>query len=525
MIIRKRPINKMVPADINMDDEAATPPSLPKTSSNSSALFKPRSVYTAKPSASVPPQEDKLESVTQKNNSPVSPSQPVMKNKSILDYLVLTNSKDASVQVGQSSAPSEQLKKVAKVTPITISPPASKPVARVSPHPQNVSPPHQPTLVNTTEDIKAKGNSPRNVIKDNWKAMSPPVEPRRSVPQESTPIPVPPINSTTTVMSPTSSSITNVLPTMATSPTPVVASPTAMRSPKIEHSPVITHSPVPVHSPSPVVSPQVPTFSPQLPMASSMPFNKERTSVVSSTAVSGTPGTPATDSELFKSEKKKRKKKKHHHSQTEESSQDDNASEQKVKKKKLKKLRKEQRDSSEEQKKKKKAKFSSFSTEGVWVEREISPIPKATTAPAKILTPPPQRAPPTNVVSPTVHSIPVIINSKISEPVKEHVQNIPCSKEPKSPKHKTHSKVVKNKKVSLADEVENKLRPFLLSYYSSSESTCSSPTMEEPEPVDNKILTPSIDDVFSKEQAVTPGNVVSTQALVWCTIYCLSVCK
>jgi len=499
----------MVPADIHMDDETTTPPLLPKTSSNSSTLFKPRSVYTAKPSASVPPQEDKLESVTRKSSSPVSPSQPVLRNKSILDYLVLTTSKDASVQVGQSSAPSEQLKKVAKVTPMTISPPASKPVARVSPHPQNVSPLRQPTLVNTTEDVKANGNLPRNVVKDNWKATSPPAEPRRSVSQEST---VPPITPTTTVMSPTCSNVNNVLPTMATSPIPVVTSPTAIRSPKMEHSPVITHSSVPIHSPSPVVSPQVPTFSPQLPMASSMPFNKVHSSAVPSTAVSGTPGTPATDSELIKSEKKKHRKKKRYHSQTEESSQDDSVSEQKIKKKKLKKVRKEQRDSSEERKKKRKAKCSSSSAEGIWVEREILPMQKAAvTAPAKLISPPPQRAPPTNMVSPTVQSIPVIINSKIREPVKEHAQNIPCSKEPKSPKHKTHSKkVLKKKRVRSSEEVENKLRPFLLSYYSSSDSTCSSPTMEELEPVDNKILTPSIDDVFAKEQTMTPGNVVNT---------------
>jgi len=501
----------MVPADVHMDDETTTPSSLPKTSSNSSTLFKPRSVYTStKPSASVPPQDDKLESNAKKSSSPVSPSQSVMKNKSILDYLVLTTSKDASVQVGQSSAPSEQLKKVAKVTPMTISPPASKPIARVSPHPQNVSPSHQPTLVNTTEDVKTKGNSPRNIIKDNWKTMSPPADPRRSVPQESTPIPVSPITSTTTVMSPTCSNITNVLPTMATSPIPVVSSPTTIRSPKMEHSPVITRSPVPLHSPSPVVSPQIPTFSPQLPMASSIPFNKEHSSAVSSTAIGATPGTPATDSELIKSEKKKHKKKKHHHSQPEESNQNDNVGEQKLKKKKLKKLHKEQRDSSEEQKKKRKAKYSSSSTEGIWVEREISPITQAAVvAPTKLLSPPPQRAPPTNAFSPTVQSIPATIKSKISEPDEEHIQNIPCSKEPKSPKNKTHAKKVvkKKKKASVSDEVENKLRPFLLSYYSSSDSTCSSPTMDELEPVSNKNLIPSIDDVFSKEQTTTPGNI------------------
>jgi len=486
----------MVPTDVNMDDEATTPPSLPKMSSNSSTLFKPRSVYTAKPSAAVPPQDDKLESVTRKSSSPVSPSQPVMKNKSILDFLVLTNSKDASVQVGESSAPPEQLKKVAKVTPITKSPPASKPIARVSPHPQKISSPPQPTLLNTAEEIKAKGNSPRNAVNDSWKAMSPPVEPRRLVPQDSTPITVPP-TTPAAAKSSTCSSVPNVLPTMAASPTPVVASPTATRSPKLEHSPVITHSPAPIHSPSPVVSPQVPTFSPQLPKASGMLFNTEHSSTMSSVG-----GTPATDCELVKTEKKKHKKKKRHHSQTEESSQDDNVSEQKLKKKKLKKIRKEQRDSSEEWRKKKKAKYSSSNIEGIWVEKEISPTPKAAIAPTKVLSSPPQRAPPTNVVSPAVRSIPVVVNSTISEPVEEHVQIIPCSKEPKSPKHKTHSKVVKRKKVSSAEEAENKLRPFLLSYYSSSDSACSSPpNMEgEPEPDDTKVLPPSTDDVFFKEQ-------------------------
>lgn len=445
-------------------------------SSSAPTLFKPRSVYSHATLPSANTDSKNHEPVSRKSNSPLSPP-AVVKNS----FFMPTSSRDASVQVGQPPLPSDQMRRqIAKVTPFPVSPPATKPVARVSPQPQNISPPvQQPPMVSVVEE-KAKN-------KDKIEAKSPEAE--RWTPLKSPP----PISSiitptvTTTTITSASNTVTNVIPAAKTSVTAAAAT-----------SPTLKTSPITKTFPSP-------SCSVKLPIPSNTPLAAEQPNTTSGVSTSDTVVT--TDGEMVTTTIKKKKKKKHH-STAEHSGQEDGAGAEhkKKKKKKQKKEHKEHDPNDEPRKKKKKVKHSSkdstkdFSKERVWVEKEATPVmASATKSPLK--------SPPT--ASPTVPTTsshdPV---DKIDEQVpevstKQEPTPLPVKREPSLPRESPATlQSIKEPEV----EIENKLRPFLLSYYSSSGSDCSSPTVEDRELDDlqKAIPTPTAatpDDVFTKEQS------------------------
>ena len=474
VIIRKKPLSKMVQSmDLNSSDNI----SMPKSSS-SSTLFTPHSVYSHTTMPTVNTDSKNLESASRKSRSPLSP--PPVGKGNILNYFIPASSRDASVQVGEPPVQSEQSKRqIAKVTPFPVSPPTTKPVARVSPQPQSISPPVQQTPVMSVVEEKAKN-------KDKIEAKSPEAE--RWTPLKSPP-PISSVNTptvaTTTVTS-ASNTVTNVTPTKAS-----VTTTSTLKS-----------------------SPTTKTFSSascpaQIPLASNTPLATEH--LVTSSAISTSDTTVGTDGEGVTAVKKKKKKK--HHSTTEYSGQEDGVGVEHKKKKKKKKEHREHEPNEEPKKKKKKVKHSS--KERVWKEKEGMPATTAIKSPLK--SPPP-------LVSPTVptslsHGLK---DNKVDEKlpevtVKQEPTPLPSKREPSLPREKP---TVSQKKEKAEVKIENKLRPFLLSYFSSSGSECSSPTMEEDRELDD-LQTPTptptaaattADDVFTKEQAIKGNQMLFAYA-------------
>ena len=446
--------------------------SMPKPS-NASKLFTPRSVYSHPTLHNATSDSKNIESISKKSNSPLSPPRMV-KN---LSFFIPTSSKDASVQVGEPPLHSEQMKRqVAKVPPFSTSSPATKPMARVSPQPQNISPSvHQVPVMSAVEE-KAK-------VKDKIEAKNPEVEqnnPLQSPPPISSA--VAPTIATTTVTSP----IHNTAKTTA-----VAATTTTMSSSTLKTSPTTKFFP-----------PE--SCSPQLPTSSDIPLASEQANTNSSVAVSDTAAT-TTDGEMMTIKRKKKKKKKHH-SAAEHSGQEDGIDIEHKKKKKKKRKEHKEHDTSDEPKKKKKKKVKQEDDNnlGTWVEKEATPVESlASSLPLK--SPPP---PSPTIFTPLSHDLQDNTNKQV---VKENVKQEPTT--PLPSKHElslprdTPAASLQN--IEEAEvEVENKLRPFLLSYFSSSGSDCGSPTTEERELDDvhnNAITTPSAtiisDDVFAKEQA------------------------
>ena len=445
-------------------------------SKSSNTLFTPRSVYSHATIPNVTPDSKKLESVSRKSNSPLSPPH-LVKN---LNFFMPTNSKDAGVQVGNPPVHSEQMKRqVAKVMPFPVSPPTTKPVARVSPQPQNISPPVQQTpAVNVVEE-KAKN-------KDKIEAESPEAE--RHIPLKSPPpisSSITPTVTTTTVGSP-SNNITNAASTRAATAT--------SSTPPLKTSPVTKSFP-----------PK--SCSPQLPTSSDAPLASEQANTNSTVSASDTAAT-TTDGETVKIKKKKKKK---HHSTAEHSGQEGVGVEHKKKKKKKQKKEHKEHDNSDEPRKKKK-KVKHADKEGIWIEKDTTPVAvSAKKSPLKSPVPP----------SPTV-STPISHDPKDTadeQVAKESVKQEPIIDTPLPSKRKPslpgNSPIPSQNNEEAEVEIENKLRPFLLSYYSSSGSDCSSPTIEERELDDlhKAITTPpsttttATDDVFTKEQC-TNGMVL-----------------
>ena len=472
MIIRKKPLNKMVQTNDEDMVDSSNSASMPK-SSNASKLFTPRSVYSHPTLHNATSDNKNIESISRKSNSPLSPPHMV-KN---LSFFIPTSSKDASVQVGEPPLHSEQMKRqVAKVPPFSTSSPATKPMARVSPQPQNTSPSvHQAPVVSAVEE-KAK-------VKDKIEAKSPEVEqknPLRSPPPISSA--VAPTIATTTVTSP----IHNTAKTIA-----VAAATTTMSSSTLKTSPTTKFFP-----------PE--SCSPQLPTSSDIPLASEQANTNSSVAVSDTAAT-TTDGEMTTIKRKKKKKKKHH-SAAEHSGQEDGTDIEHKKKKKKKRKEHKEHDTSDEPKKKKKKKVKQEDDNnlGTWIEKEATPVESlANSLPLK--SPPP---PSPTISTPLSHDLQDSINKQV---VKENVKQepnipLPSKREPSLPKDTPAASLQSIEEAEV--EVENKLRPFLLSYFSSSGSDCGSPTAEERELDDihsNAIITPSAtiisDDVFAKEQA------------------------
>ena len=486
MIIRKKPLNKMVQTNDQDMVDSSHSASMPK-SSNASKLFTPRSVYSHPTLHNATSDSKNIESISRKDNSPLSPPHVVK------SFFMPTNSKDASVQVGEPPLHSEQTKRqVAKVPPFPVSSPAAKPVARVSPQPQNISPPvHQTPVVNAVEE-KAK-------VKDKIEVKSPEVEqkipPRSPLPISSaftltiaTTTVTPPIHSTaktTAVVATTTSSTT-----LKTSPTTKIFPPESC--------------------------------SPQLPTSSDIPLVSEQANTNSSVTVSDTVAT-TTDGEMMTMKKKKKKKKKHH-STAEQSGQEDGIDVEHKKKKKKKRKEHKENDTSDEPKKKKKKKVKQEGDNniGTWVEKEATPVESlANNLPLK---PSPPLSP--TISAPLSHDLPDKADKVIKENIKQKPTTpLPSKREPSLPRDTPadNSKNIEEAKV----EIENKLRPFLLSYFSSGGSDCSSPTAEERELDDvhnNTITTFSTtttsDDVFAKEQA-TKGVVM---LIVICLFVYLFIC-
>ena len=467
--------------DHNMVNDSSDNISMPKSSS-ASKLFTPRSVYSH---AAMPNDSKTIESVSRKSKSPLSPPPGVKGNT--LNYFMPASSRDAGVQVGESPVQSEQMKRqIAKVTPFPVSPPTSKPVARVSPQPQSISPPVQQTPVVSVVEEKAKS-------RDKIEAKTP--EADRWTPLKSPP----PISSivtptvATTTMTSANSTVTNVTPTK-TSVATTATTPTLKSSPTTKNFP-------PASCPA------------QLAKASGTPLVTEHS--VTSSALSTSDTAVTTDGEAVTAVKKKKKK---HHSTTEHSGQEDGVGVEHKKKKKKKKKEHKEHDPNEEPKKKKK-KIKHASKERVWTEKEAMPVTAAVKSPLK-------SPPPPLPVSPTVptSSSHDLKDNKIDEKlpeetVKQEPTPVPCKREPSLPRESPAiSQSIKKAKV----EIENKLRPFLLSYYSSSGSDCSSPTMEDielddvqkPLPAPTAASTTVNDDVFTKEQTTKGNQLLCANAIV-----------
>ena len=483
MIIRKKPLNKMVQTnDHDTVDDNSDAVSMPK-SSNTSTLFTPRSVYSHATIPNVTADSKNLESVSRKSNSPLSPPHMV-KN---LNFFIPTSSRDASVQVGDPPVLSEK-RQIAKVMPFPVSPPTTKPVARVSPQPQNISPPVP--AVNLVEE-KAKN-------KDKIEAKSPEAE--RQTPLKSPPPISSVITPTTTVTSSSNNITTKVTPARAAaatmSTTPIKTSPTTKSFPSK-------------------------SCSPQLPTSSDVPLASEQANTNSTVPASDTAAT-TTDAETMRIKKKKKKK---HHSTVEHSGQEDGVGveHKKKKKKKQKKEHKEHDASDEPKKKKKKKKVKLADKEGVWVEKQTTPV-VASAKRSPLKSPPP---PSPTVFTPISHDP----KGKADEQVaKESIKQEPVIDTPLSSKRRPSlprdSPTPSQNNEEPEVEIENKLRPFLLSYYSSSGSDCNSPTVEERELDDlhKTITTPTAattDDVFTKEQS-TKGMIFNVVYLLL-IFYCLHV--
>lgn len=474
VIIRKKPLNKMVQTvDHSTVNDSSDNISMPKSSSTSK-LFTPRSVYSH--ATTMPNDSKNLESVSRKSKSPLSPPPGVKGN--LFNYFMPASSRDAGVQVGESPVQSEQMKRqIAKVIPFPVSPPTSKPVARVSPQPQSISPPVQQTPAVSVVEEKAKS-------RDKMEAKTP--EGDRWTPLKSPPAIssiVTPTIATTTVTS-ASNTVTNVTPTK-TSVASTATTPTLKSSPTTKTFPPAS---------CPV----------QLAKASSgTPLVTERS--VTSSALSTSDTAVTTDSEAVPAVKKKKKKK--HHSTTEHSGQEDGVGVEHKKKKKKKKKEHKEHDPNEEPKKKKK-KVKHASKERVWIEKEATPVTTPVKSPLKSPLPPVSPTVPTSLSHDLKDNK---VDEKLpEEPIKQEPTPLPCKREPSLPRE---SPAVSQKTKKAEVEIENKLRPFLLSYYSSSGSDCSSPTMEEdrtlddvqkPSPVPTAASTPA-DDVFTKEQTIE-GN-------------------
>ena len=365
--------------------------------------------------------------------------------------------------------PSEK-RQIAKVMPFPVSPPATKPVARVSPQPQNISPPVP--AMNIVEE-KAKN-------KDKIEAKSPEAE--RQTPLKSPP-PISSVITPTTTVTSSSNNITKVTPARAaaaatSSTTPIKTSPTTKSFPSK-------------------------SCSPQLPTSSDVPLASDQANTNSTVSTSDTAAT-TTDGETMRINKKKKK----HHSTVEHSGQEDGVGvEYKKKKKKKQKKEHKEHDASDEPKKKKK-KVKLADKEGVWVEKQTTPVVgSAKRSPLK--SPPP---PSPTVFTPISHDP----KDKAGEQVaKESIKQEPVIDTPLSSKCRpslprdSPTPLQNNEEPKV--EIENKLRPFLLSYYSSSGSDCNSPTVKERELDDlhKTITTPNAattDDVFTKEQS-TKGMI------------------
>ena len=472
VIIRKKPLNKMVQTnDHDTVDDNSDAVSMTK-SSNSSTLFTPRSVYSHTTIPNVTPDSKKLDSISRKSNSPLSPPHMV-KN---LSFFIPTSSKDASVQVGD---PPEQMKKIAKVMPFPVSPPATKPVARVSPQPQNISPPVLPTPSMKVVEEKAKN-------KDKIEAKSPEAE--RHAPLKSPP-PISSVITPTVAATSPSNNITNSASTRAATAT--------------SSTPPLKTSPVTKSFPSK-------SCSPQLPISSDTPLVSEQANTNSTVSASDT-GATTTDGETVRIKKKKKKK---HHSTAEHSGQEGGGVEHKKKKKKKQKKEHKEHDNGDEPRKKKK-KVKHADKEGVWIEKEATPV--ATSAKKSPLKSPVPPSP--TVTTPISHDPKDTTDEQVAkESVKEEPiidTPLPSKRRPSLP---GDTPVPSQNNEETKIEIENKLRPFLLSYYSSSGSDCSSPTIEERELDDHKTITTSpsttatattttTDDVFTKEQC-TKGMVM-----------------
>lgn len=487
LIIRKKPINKMVQTvDHSAVDNGSNAMSIPKSSSPST-LFTPRSVYSHATLPNVNVDSKKLEPASRKNSSPLS-SPPIA--KTTLNFFIPTNSRDASVQVGE---PPEQLRRqIAKVTPFPVSPPAVKPVARVSPQPQNMSPPIQKPPVMSVAEEKAYN-------KDKIEAKSPEAEWR-------TPLKSPPVISSvgtpaisTTTITSASNSVTNITPTKA-SPLATATAPSTLKT-----------------SPTTKTFPST-SCSAQLPIPSNVSLATEQlANTISTMSVSDTAVTTSGEIMTATTTAVKKKKKKKHHSTAEHSGQEDGGGIEHKKKKKKQKKEHKDRDSNDEPKKKKK-KVKHPIKEAVWIEK------KATLDTASAIKSPLKSPPPASPAVPTAssHDPKNKINKQMAEEkVKQEPIPLPSKCEPLPLKHeplplKREPSLPKDNPVASQNteeaevEIENKLRPFLLSYYSSSGSDCSSPTLEDRE-LDDPLKTlptttiTNTDDVFTKERSIQ-GN-------------------